>query len=145
MASVHDLTTLDCLSLFTGSAQPNGNSAGAATVTPAPASMTGSWGGLANTWGVVGLSPAGPATGSWGGVAYSNGTRLLVTESYDRTRVIGDGVPSTNQSIGPGAWNPFPVPAVPAPVVMHERDARRFRKAYSSQRMQPRKIRIVKR
>ncbi len=141
MGTFTDLTSTT--SLYTGSWYPYANTAGASANVTVPSVMTGSWGGLANTWGgsVVTSSLATP-TGSWQGNAYSWGMTTTVTESHDRFTVTGQGAPNVDQGIGPGAWDPFPIPEAAAEEPPPVRDVTRFRKSYSSQRMQPRPIRI---
>jgi hypothetical protein len=50
-----------------------------------------------------------------------------------------------NQGVGPWAWDPFPVPPAEEDVALPERDITSYRKAYSSQRLIPQRIRLVKR
>jgi len=130
-------------SFYTGSWYPYANTAGATANVTVPSTMTGSWSGLANTWGGnVVTSSLSTSTGSWQGNAYSWGVTTTVNENHDRFTVTGPGSPNVDQGIGPGAWDPFPIPETPAEAPLPVRDVTRFRKSYSSQRMQPRSIRV---
>lgn len=144
MGSIIDMTS--ATSFYTGSRYTYANTAGGTTVSTSAAALTGSWSGLANTWGGFDmrtiLSASQAPTGSWQGNAYSWGMTTTVTESNDRFTVTGQGAPNVDQGIGPGAWSPFPTPEVPAEEPPPVRDVTRYRKSYSSQRMQPRPIRI---
>lgn len=143
--SAYDLTTTTN-ALHTGSLFSIAGAAGTVSVVVAIGNVTGSWGGIAHSWGVNevtgSLSPT--ATGSWGGVSYSHGTEETQPENIDRSTVTSDGNPSTNQGVSPGSWSPFPAPAPVEQPVLRQRDITRFRKSYSSQRLQPRPIRIIR-
>lgn len=149
MGNVYELTSLGPTT-FTGSVYANANSAGTtyvASISSSSLLSTGSWYGLANTWGGFDMSTTltgSTTTGSWGGVAYSQGVSTIASESYDRFSTIANGTPSVNQGVGPGAWNPFPAPEAPPAGSQATRDVTRYRKTYSSQRMQPRPVRIVR-
>lgn len=109
---------------------------------------TGSWGGLANTWGgdstASGSYENSVTTGSWYGLDNTYGVSQVLSETYDRS-VISDENPVANQSIGSGEWDFFPIPESPPEPELPERDTTRYRKSYSSQRHQPRRIRYIKR
>ena len=133
-----------------------GSAAAPAALAPTPLvidrasgdTTTGSWYYVGNSWGFD-LTLSGNldavATGSWGGIDYSWGLHTLPTESIDRFTLTSDDNPSLNQGIGAGEWDPFPLPPEPPEEKMSERDITRYRKAYSSQRHQPRRIRYVRR
>lgn len=83
--------------------------------------------------------------GTWEGLANTYGADITVTESYDCFTVTTEGNPSPNQSVGGGEWDPFPIPPeLPNPETP-ERDVTRYRKGYSSQRMQVQRIRYSRR
>lgn len=109
---------------------------------------TGSWYYFSNTWGVDSSTTGSLdhiASGSWGGVDNSWGVTTLPTESYDRFSPVSDTNPSPGQSIGTGEWDPFPLPPPEPEERLAQRDTTRYRKAYSSQRLQPRRVRLIKR
>lgn len=109
---------------------------------------TGSWGYVANSWGfdlVLSESIDQVATGTWGGIDYSWGLHTLPSESIDRFTLTNNDNPSVNQGIGLGEWDPFPIPPAPPEEPTKERDVTRYRKAYSSQRHQPQRIRYIQR
>lgn len=148
MSNMYELTLAEVNTFTTGSFFPNANSCNVTTVTPVSMSNTGSWGGLANTQNSYTVSSSYVLTsesGSWGGLASTQGTSLIVTESYDRDNPTDSSHPFTNQSMGAGAWDPFPIPETPPEPDLPQRDTTRFRKAYSSQRAQPKRFRLIKR
>jgi hypothetical protein len=145
MGTVYDLTTTT--SYYSGSLYFGGNTVGPAIVdVSVSAQLTGSRIGTASSWAAIDVLAASSvslvASGTWQGVAYSQGVRVPVTESYDRFTTTGQGSPNVNQSLGEAAWDPFPIPPPPPVPPAPQRDLTRFRKAYSSQRMQPRPVRL---
>jgi len=154
MSTFFELTALETLTLFTGSVPGNGNTNGA-LFSPiqdvngtGPSISTGSWFGLANTWGASALL-TGTLTGSlseghWWGIDISWGTYLIPTESIDRNDPTSNMFVSPDQGVAPGAWDPFPIPVPPPPPPLPPRDLTRYRKAYSFGRNQPVRIRLVR-
>lgn len=150
MPKIYTHTVYDANDPMTGSAPL------ASALAPAPFvveeagsdTTTGSWGYVANSWGFD-LTMSGNidqvTTGTWGGIDYSWGLHTLPTESMDRFSLTSDANPSVNQGIGGGEWDFFPLPPPVPEEKMSERDTTRYRKAYSSQRYQPRRIRYIKR
>jgi len=147
MGTIFDLTSA-ASSFSTGSWYPYANTAGQVSVTANEPEMTGSWGGLANTWGGIDMrtvsSSSLAVTGSWKGDAYSWGTKTTLSESNDRFALTSNSAPNVDQGVGPGLWDPFPTPQPPPAPPPPDRDVTRYRKTYSSQRMQPRPIRLVR-
>lgn len=154
-----ELTALEVSSVFTGSLlpashtlnipQPNIFQAGTNSMS------TGSWFGLNNTWGVSttiidAISSSMTASikpGFWASAQnpyISWGINVLPTESIDRTDTVDDAHPLVGQSVGPGEWDPFPIPEAPPAPTLPQRDVTRYRKTYSSQRHQVQRIRIVR-
>ena len=142
MGNIIDLTSTT--SLYTGSWYPYANTAGSTFVNTMQPELTGSWGGLASTWGAVEVLAAASASlqasGSWKGVAYSLATTVLASASFDRDTTTKVGSANVNQSLGQAGWDPFPIPTVEPEEPPAQRDVTRFRKSYSSQRMQPRPV-----
>lgn len=113
---------------------------------------TGSWQGLAATWGVddeavnlLASSSGGVVNlGTWNGIAYSYALNTTPTESIDRFSLTNDANPSINQSVGIGEWDPFPLPPEPPEPPTKIRDITRYVKTYSSQRLQVQRIRYTR-
>ncbi len=161
MGTMYEMTTLELNCTFTGSMYSYGG-AGAnflPSVTLPPDGHqtleTGSWEGCGNTWGisttVIDTLSASMSQsiemGTWQSATqpdHSWGVLALPTESINRSVSISDTSPSVNQSIGPGDWNPFPIPPSSVGPALPPRDLTRYRKAYSSQRLQPNRIRLVR-
>jgi hypothetical protein len=155
---VFELTALEVNATFTGSMLSNGGTLGVgqnAFQFGTNSLSTGSWFGLDNTWGVSttivdaisGSMTASLKPGIWASAQqpdHSWGVLNLVTESHDRFDVTSDQFPEVDQGVGPGEWNPFPIPPEEVPPELPQRDTTRFRKSYSSQRHQPKRIRLVK-
>lgn len=138
---------------FTGSQFPQGNSNSVAVtqaLIPNTSISTGSWPGLGNTWGASNLltgtlvAPNSLTEGHWWGIDISWGTYQIPTESIDRTDVTSNLNPFPDQGLAEGDWDPFPIPILPPVPVLPPRDLTRYRKAYSAQRHQPIRIRLVK-
>jgi len=67
------------------------------------------------------------------------------TPSLDRTHVIDDSNPSTNQGIGTVDWDAMQqLPIVPPPAIV-DHDASRYRKSYAACLQQPRRVRLYRR
>ena len=161
MGTVFELTTLEVNCMFTGALYPYGGSGTdfvPQVVLPVASEQTintGSWEGCGNTWGITTsiidtLSSSMSQSiemGIWASATepdHSWGVLALPTESIDRSNTTSDLNPSINQSMGPGDWNPFPIPPSVAAPSLPPRDLTRYRKAYSSQRLQPNRIRLVR-
>lgn len=115
--------------------------------------QSASWQGNGNTWGaslfdvaqiLSGSYTGSLATGHWWGIDTSWATYQLLSESRDRTDVFSNLVTEIDQGIGPGDWNPFPIPLNPVAPELPPRDLTRYRKAYSFGRNQPVRIRLVR-
>lgn len=132
----------------TGSVYPNATSAGVVSLeTHARTVTTGSWMGVGNSQGAQTLDATLTSTvetGLWKGVSYTQGVTEYFSESIDRGS-ISDEDPVANQSIGAGDWDPFPTPEIVEAPELPQRDTTRYRKAYSSQRNQPQRVRIIRR
>lgn len=150
MSTFFELTTVEVNSTYTGSMWGNAHTLGAATTTPIvnDSFHTGSWFGLGNTWGAIVSSLSGSAPsfteGRWWGIDYSWGTYHIPTESIDRTDTTSNTFPIVDQGLAAGDWNPFPLPEVPPSPTLPPRDLTRYKKAYSSSRHQPVRIRLVR-
>ena len=154
MAAIIDLTSqLSSPTAFTGSIYPQADSAGVqvtAPLQPNPSYSTGSWPGLGNTWGASTLLTASLTvteslgSGHWWGIDVSWGTYMIVTESFDREDTVSNMFPFTDQGLADGDWDPFPIPPPPPTPELPQRDTTRYRKSYSSQRHQPKRIRLIK-
>lgn len=154
MPAIFELTALEFNTFYTGSFYPGAGSVGAAlNPTGSDSISTGSWLGNDNTWGVdnsvvsASISSVSMLTGSghWWGIEYSWGTGLITSESRDRSNTVSDEFPFIDQGVGPGDWNPFPVPEGTSAPIEPIRDTTRYRKSYSSSRNQPVRIRIIRR
>lgn len=151
MSTFFELSALDTDTVFTGSLVFGGGTNGAVPVVTDPSVQlsslqTGSWLGLQNTFGAMTLNTlSGSLTGGhWWGIDYSWGTYHIPSESYDRTDTTSNLFPYPDQGLSPGDWNPFPVPVAPPEPVLPPRDLTRYRKAYSSVRHQPVRVRLVR-
>lgn len=149
MPSISYRTLYESNDPVTGSLLSSADTIVAVVVTGSVVITTGSWYNLANTWGgnstMSGSFETAIVTGSWYGIDYSYGVRTMPTESIDRFTLTDEANPSINQGVGAGEWDPFPIIAVPPAESPPERDTTRFRKSYSSQRLQPRRVRYIKR
>jgi hypothetical protein len=159
MSVMYEITGLENNPTLTGSLLASANSFGASQnyydQTKTNSISTGSWIGLANTWGtstqvVTAISASGNPgddLGLWSGAAHPNttwGLAFPLTESIERFKTITDATPEIDQGVGPGEWDPFPIPEPPVEPELPQRDVTRFKKSYSSQRMQPKRIRLVR-
>lgn len=111
---------------------------------------TGSWPGNANTAAMYDStsiligSGSGVASGSLLGNANTQNTYLIPDDVHWNSPISTDN-PETIQSADLVGWNFFPTPTPLLTVVTVSRDMTRFKKTYSSQRQQVRRIRIIKR
>jgi hypothetical protein len=150
VSTFFELTTLEVNSTYTGSMYASAHTLGTAPVAAITNDSlhTGSWFGLANTWGAIAAPSSSFAAslseGIWHGIDYSWGTYHIPTESIDRSDVTSNMFPLVDQGVSIGDWNPFPVPEAPPAPVLPPRDLTRFKKAYSSSRHQPVRIRLVR-
>jgi hypothetical protein len=150
MSVFYELFALEENVFYTGSFSPPADHAGngGLNVMPGQSMQTGSWYGLANTWGATNTLSTNLSSslmpGHWWGIDVSWGTYHIPTESIDRNDVISNAFPHPDQGLAMGDWDPFPIPPPPPVPVLPPRDLTRYRKAYSSQRSQPVRIRLVR-
>lgn len=147
MGKIVELTAAETNTFITGAWYPNAIANGMTVVSYSLSSwQTGSWGGLANTWGADSSSlTSSLESGKWGGLANTWGATSISSESIDRTTETSSQNPSPNQGVGAGDWDAFPALPVEVEAPLPQRDVTRFRKSYSSQRSQPKRVRLIRR